>query len=87
LADEVQHAPILDIDRHLVQQLQVVDGGIIRLHVGSEDEVIVRQMIADVSDSVFGTAMARSGPCRLWSALRRGLVRVVIGASSSLSVG
>jgi len=58
LSDEVHHAPVLDIDRHLVQQLQVVDGGIIRLHVGSEDEVIVRQMIADVSDSVFGTAMA-----------------------------
>jgi hypothetical protein len=46
LANEIEHPPILDVDRQLVEQYQVVDGGVIGLHVGPKHEAVGREMVA-----------------------------------------
>lgn len=55
LPDEVEHSLILEVNRQLIQQQQVVDGGVVGFRVGSQHEAIVRQMVADLSHGILRT--------------------------------
>ena len=58
IAHEVQHLTVLDVNCQLVQQHQVVDGGIVGLHVRPQHEAVVLHTIADLAHGILGTAVA-----------------------------
>src|ERR1043166_220702 len=58
LPDEVEHPPVLDVDRKLVQQQQVIDGGVVGLYVGPQHEAVGGEMIADFPDRIFRATVA-----------------------------
>jgi hypothetical protein len=47
-----------DVNCELVQQHQVVDGGIEGLHVGSQHEAVALEMIAHLSHGILRAAVA-----------------------------
>ena len=48
LPDEVQHPPILDVHRQLVQVQEVIDRGVIRFYVGSEEKAVLGKVVPDL---------------------------------------
>jgi hypothetical protein len=47
-----KNPPVFDVDRQLIQQQQVVDGGLVGLHVCSKYEAVSGEMAANLSDGI-----------------------------------
>ena len=48
----------MDMAGKTVHQRDMADGGIIGLHVGSQHEAVVQQMVADLSDRILSATVA-----------------------------
>ena len=58
LPDKVEHCTVADMYRQVVQQELVIDRGIVRLHIGLEDEAMLGQRCYHLAPCIYESSMA-----------------------------